>query len=274
MNIFECFLYGLMKGVTEFLPVSSPAHGVLLRELFGVQQTSPLQELLIHIGLLIALLISCGTYIEKLRRERKLLAKGRHVKKQDRRIEFDLRLIQTAAIPTLIGTILYGLFGNKLESLALVAFCLCLNGIVLYLPEHVPHGNKDSSKLSAFQALLIGLGGAISALPGVSRVGASYSCAVYVKSEKSRALEWIYIISIPALVILIAFDFVHIFTYGAGANLVSGVFGCIISAITALVSGMVGIYTMRFICNRSSVGIFAFYCWGVALLSFIIFLAA
>lgn len=274
MNLLECFLYGLIKGVTEFLPVSSPAHGILLRELFGVQQASPLQELLIHIGLLIALWISCGTYIEKLRRERKLLVKGRHVKKQDRRIEFDLRLIQTAAFPTLIGTILYGLFGFKLESLAMVALFLCVNGIILYFPEHVPHGNKDSSKLSAFQAFMIGLCGAAAALPGLSRIGASYSCAVYVKSEKSRALEWIYIISIPVLVILIVFDFIHIFTQGAGAYIASGVFGCIVSAVTAFISGMVGIYTMRFICNRSSVGVFAFYCWGVALLSFIIFLAA
>ena len=164
MNIFECFLYGLIRGITEFLPVSSPAHGILLRELFGEKQIAPLQELLIHIGLLIALLISCGTYIEKLRRERKLLAKGRRTKKLDRRIEFDLRLIQTAAVPTLIGTCLYGLFTSRWNSLALVALFMVINGVILYLPEHIPHGNKDSSKLSALQSILIGLGGAAAAL--------------------------------------------------------------------------------------------------------------
>ena len=274
MNIFKCFLYGLIRGVTEFLPVSSPAHGILLRELFGENQPAPLQELLIHIGLLIALLISCGTYIEKLRRERKLLAKGRRTKKLDRRIEFDLRLIQTAAVPTLIGTCLFGLFTSRWNSLALVALFMGINGMILYIPEHVPHGNKDSSKLSAFQGLLIGLGGAAAALPGISRVGASYSCAIHVKSDKSRALEWIYIMSVPVVVLLIVFDIIGIFTYGTGVVSASGILGCILSAVSAFFSGMIGIYLMRFVCNRSAEGVFAFYCWGIALLSFIIYLAA
>ena len=78
MSILENILYGFLSGFTEFLPISSQAHRVLLRYMFGEDTRNFLQEFLVHIGLLLSILIGCRESISRLRREQKMASGSRY----------------------------------------------------------------------------------------------------------------------------------------------------------------------------------------------------
>lgn len=274
MNIWESLLYGLVSGLTEFLPVSSRGHQSVLRTIFGVSQADPLRDIMIRISVLLAIIVSCGTYIEKLRRDQKTGRRSRRVRHMDSGTAYDLRIIRSAGYPMLIGMLLAAFTGSLSSNLALVALFFVVNGLVLYIPEHLPHSNKDASKMSALDSLLIGLFSALAIFPGISRVGCALSCSISRGSDRQKALNWVLILSIPAVVLWIIFDFISIFSVGIGYFSFQVFLGCLLSAVTAFASACLAIYIIRFILQRSDISGFAYYCWGMAMLSFILYLTA
>lgn len=272
MNIIESLIYGLISGLTEFLPVSSFGHQSVLKKLFGAVGTEPIRDIFIHIAVLLAIIVSCGTYIEKLRRNKNAGRRGRRGKHIDSSAAYDLRIIKSAAIPMLLIMLLRGFVVGLSDNLALVALFFVLNGFFIYIPEHLPQSNKDASQMSALDSLLLGLCGALSVLPGFSRVGCSLSLAVARGADRSTALNWVLIISLPAVALLLIFDFINIFSVGIGVITFQIFVGYILSAIAAFAAACCGIYIMRFITLRSDISLFGYYCWGVAMLSFILYL--
>ncbi len=275
MNILESIVYGIISGISEFLPVSSFGHQGLMKTIFGVTGPEPLRDIFVHIAMLIAVLISSGTYLERLRRERSTGTQRRKsVRQTDRRTAQELRLIRTACVPIIIG-LLFSLLTLKLRTnLIFIVLFFVINGILLYIPEHMLHANKSAGQLSFLDAILIGLFGALSVFPGISRVGSSLSCAIARGADQEKAYNWILIISIPSIFVLLFVDIISIFFTGFGVITFVSFFGYLISAIFAFASAMAGIYLMRLITRRSGITYFAFYCWGVAFLSFLLYLFA
>ena len=71
MNWLQNILYGFVSGLTEFLPISSEAHKVLLRRIFGISESSTIQDVLIHVAMLFAILTCCRALIAHLGREQR-----------------------------------------------------------------------------------------------------------------------------------------------------------------------------------------------------------
>lgn len=274
MNIWESLLYGLISGLTEFLPVSSKGHQAVLKELFGVTDAEPLRDIMIRISFLLAIIICCGTYIEKLRRDQKTGRRSRRNRFIDSSTAYDLQIIKTAGSSMLAVMLLAGFTGSFAGNLAMVALFFVINGLALYIPEHLPHSNKDASKMSALDGLLIGISSALSILPGISRVGCSLSCSIARGADKQKALNWVLVLSIPATVLWLVFDLISLFTVGIGYLTFQIFLGYLLSAMVAFAAACCGIYIIRFITLRSDISFFGYYCWGMALLSFILYLTA
>lgn len=271
MNWFEGFIYGLLSGLTEIMPVSSQAHQHILLRLFGIQAIDPIANLVVHLAILLALYIGCRGMIFKLRREQKALQRGRR-HPADVRSSYDLRLIRTAIIPLML-LMLCLIFTRRWQNNSLlIGFFSILNGLIIFLCERFPHGNKDSRYVSVLDAIALGIMGALSVLPGVSRVATSLSYATARGVDKQQSMNWVLILSIPALCVLCVFDIVGI----AGGAVVTGGFaviaGYILAAIGAFLGAYLCIFFLRTLVSRMNTAAFAYYSWGVALLIFVLFL--
>lgn len=270
MDWLEAILFGLISGLTEFLPVSAQAHEALMLKMFGTSAT-PLMRLLIHGAIGLALYQSCAEQISQLLREQRLIRVPRNRRKRqpDMVKVLDMRLLRTATIVLALGFLAYPTLSAWRGDLHVVAPVLVVNGILLYIPMHMATGNKDSRSMSQLDAVLLGLAGAVSLIPGISRVGIITSAGIARGADREQALRWSLLLSIPALVILLGMDLYGIITAGLGTvSLLETVF----AAIAAFGGAHAGIRIMRFLAVRAGFSGFAYYSWGAALFTFIMYL--
>ncbi len=276
MSWLESILYGLISGLAEFLPISSRGHQVILIQVFGISRQDPIRSVLIHLGALLALITCCASLIGRFRREARLAERYRHSRTAhtELKVGYDMRLLKTAAVPLLLGLLL-NVSTSKLENNPVwVILFFLLNGILLYIVEHIRHGNKDARSMSGFDAILIGISSALSVLPGISRVGINSLTATARGADRQHALNWALMLSIPALIILCCFDVLGIFGAQLAAVSFSLVLGYILSAVFAYIGAYSGILIIRFITVRTGYSGFAYYSWGAAMLLFVLYLIA
>lgn len=276
MNVLENIIYGIISGFSEFLPISSLGHQQLLKLFFGGSSPEPLRDIFVHIAFLVAVLLSCGTYIENLRREiqQKQRIGKRRSGQRERRFFYDTALLRGTTLIMLLGMVVLRIIFRASLSLSWIAFGFLLNGIMVFIPEYLPHGNKDARSMSGFDSLLLGLGSALSVLPGFSRVGIFLSAAVFRGADKVKAYNWALVLTIPSVLIFLIFDIITVFQFGLGMAGFISFLGYLLSGIFAFVSSLAGIYLIRFMLVRSGFAGFAFYCWGAAFLSFLLHLSA
>lgn len=274
MSLFESILYGLVSGFTEFLPVSSLGHQAVMMRLFGMDCREPVRDILVRLAVILSFFFGCRNMLTRLRREQLIASRSRRKRTYEKKGLFDLRLVKTATYPLVIGLLLY-IVTRKLEFRPIyLALFFLINGIIIMIPEYVRHGNKDSRTMSGLDAILMGLGGALSAFPGISRVGTSMGIALMRGADRHHALNWSLLLSIPALVLFLVFDIVNLFTISLGTVSFGVIAGYLLSAAAAFGGGYLSIIFIRFLTERSSFSGFAYYSWGAAMFSFVLYLIA
>lgn len=274
MHLLYSILYGLVSGLGEFLPVSAQAHQLLLQHLFGKSGPEPLRQLLVHIAVLAALLLACRQTLKSILTERGLAARARRTRGSrnlNHRL-YDLRIVKTAAVPMIVLLLLTTVPAGSCDQYLLLALFLVINGVVLYIPEHVRQGNKEARHMTGLDGVLIGTLGGLSSMPGISRVGMCTGAAVLRGADKRNAINWALLLSIPAIAILCIFDIVSLVSAGIGVSGFAGIFGCILSALVAFGAGFGGVNAVRFLSVRSGYAGFAYYCWGAAFFAVLLYL--
>ena len=273
MNWLQSIIYGLLSGFSEFLPISSPGHQIVLKKVFGLSESEPIRELMIHIALLLAIIVSGATYIVQIYRSLRNRRKGRGLR-SDKRSVYDYRIIVMSVISMLPLMLLHGLFQGIGNNFAILSLCFAVNGVLVYIPAHLAHGNKDSYKMSGLDGILMGVSSAIGIIPGFSRIGGAMTCAISRGADKIKAYNWILLVSIPALLFLILLDVLAWMSVGFAAVSFSLFMNYLVCALCAFVSAIAGIYLMRFLMYRVGFSAFGYYCWGAAMLTLILYLIA
>ena len=181
VTFFQVILLALVQGLTEFLPVSSSGHLVIVQKLLGISQPPVVYDVLVHLGTLAAVLIYFRYQWPSLSRRLLLLI--------------------------LIGSLPAGLAGLFLESriemifssLTLVGFGFLLTSIFLLLTYRLKKGGHSLKKLGGKQALIIGLFQALAILPGVSRSGATISGGLLTGLKPLAAFLFSFFLAVPAI---------------------------------------------------------------------------
>lgn len=270
-TFLKSIIYGFVLGCAQILPISSRAHKSILLKLFGMETSVPFSDLMIHIGLLAALLYVCNPGVNKIRKEFKTLSrgKGRAYKSST---YFDFKLLKAAMIPMLLGMILMWTTETLSGKLLYVALFLLINGAVLFLQDHASQGNKNASHFSKLESILLGLSGALSFLPGISRTGMMLSVGMLRGADREKVVDWVLLLTIPALILLCVFDIVVIISAGFGISSFLVFLYCLVSGITAFIGGYFAIRTLKALTVISGFSAFSYYSWGAALFCVVLYL--
>ena len=276
LSWFKNLLYGLFSGLLDILPVSAQAHSALLLKFFGVKASSDVQNLLIHLAVFAALYYSSQSNLVRMNRARALARVPKRKRKRplDVRSMMDWSLLKTMMIPALIGVYLRKFTAGISTNLLLIALFLFLNGVILYTPQFFPTSNRDSRTLSRVEGLLMGLGGAASAVPGISAIGTSTAIASLCGVDRLYGLDMALMMNMAISAGLAFLDILAIAANGFGVLSFMILIRYILSAGAAFGGCLLGIKLMRYLAAERGYSLFGVYCWGLALFTFILNLIA
>lgn len=177
MSAFAAILLGVLRGVTVFLPLSYSGHTALLSGLFGLNtETDALYALLLNISTLLSVVIAYGPRLRKMGVETMLYVTGRFENPLgEGRMPTNVRAVcflLSALIPTLVLLPLRCFAVSLSENLWFVCFALIVQGLLIFAADRfVKPGEKRDRTCSLLDVLLVGLGFALGAVPGLSPLG-------------------------------------------------------------------------------------------------------
>lgn len=270
LNAIQSLLYGFISGFTEFLPVSAETHRMFFNEMVGMDPEHPLLRLCVRLFALLGLLLACYNSIIRLRREHKLslIPSRRRRRQPDTALLLQRKLVFAAAIPLVVVLIFTIRFRHFSGILWLQGLILVINGILLYLPQFMLRGNKDARAMSGFDSFLIGFSGGLSVFSGFSRVATMVSVARMRGADKRFAVEISLLLCIPALICLSLIDFFSV----VSAQGSPGFLSCTLASLSAFAGSFLGVHVVRYFGRKPGFAAFAYYSWGAALLSLVLYL--
>lgn len=263
-------MYGLISGLTEFLPVSAETHRMLYLHLSGISPEPAVLRLCVRLFALLGMMLACRDILGRLRREQRLAAipPRRRRRKPDPACMMELRLAKVAALASAAGLLFYSRFKLYTDVLWLHGAILVLNGILLYIPQFVLRGNKDARAMSSLDGVLIGIAAALSVFPGFSRMAAMVSVARIRGGDKRFGVELALLLYIPMLIVLSLLDFVELISVQSQL----GFTVCAAASAAAMVGGFLGTKVIRYFGRKPGFTAFAYHSWGAALLMLILYL--
>lgn len=273
LNWLQCLVYGLVAGFTEFVPVSADSHMRLLGHMMGLDAQQTAYSAAVRIAALAALVLACWPQISRLRREQHIasIPAKRRKRQPDMNSIKDWKLMKTALFPLVLALICDIFLPELFLSLPMVILFCVVNGVLLYLPAYYPTGNKSSATVSGLDGFMIGLGGALSCFCGISRIAAMTGVGMLRGCDRQYIMNIALLLSVPALAVLAVLDIAALIAFGAGFT-VWTFLGCLLTAAAAFGGAYGGIITLRFLSVKAGFSSLAYYCWGFALFTLILFL--
>ncbi len=274
MNFWESILYGFISGFSELTPVSTQAHQGVMLYLFGMDTRLPFLDFCVHIGMILGLLVSLRTLLSRLRRDRKVFERSHHkrVRKQLPTGIYDLRIVRTAALPMIAGLLLYFACRKVEHNLVLLSAFMLLNGFFVILPEYMRLGNKDARGISGLDSLGLGIAGAASVVPGISRIGTTMGFSLFRGADRQNAYNWALLLSIPAILMFTGFDVLQLISGGFGSMTASVVICALSACVFSFFGSCSAVAFMRYLMVNLGCSGFGYFSVGAAIFTFIIYL--
>lgn len=272
-SIFEYIIYGFITGISEFMPVSTQAHQYLLRYFTGFQGDTAFIRLFVYLGCLAAICVSCGSRLVHIYREVRVvrLPKNKRNRMPDMVAVLDGKLVLTGLIPIVIALILANFTMLHMGNILVIVVMLIISGIMVYIPQFFPGGNRDSRSMAPTDGMLLGLMSGLSVIPGISRTGALLCCGRLRGCSKQYMLELSFLYGLAMLIGWILLQIVMLFVGGIAVTWMSAL-AALLAGAAAFGGGVLGIAIMRYLAVKQGFSTFAYYCWGLAVFCFAFYL--
>ena len=183
-EFIEILILSAIQGISEFLPISSSAHLIIVSNLYDLKTSSLLIDISLHLGSLLAIIFFFRKDLFDLRKNQKLLS-----------------LIIVGSIPLIIfGYILHTTeLIHLLRNIKVIAWTTLFFGIILYFADQRKIEKNISSNLNISSIIFIGLFQILALIPGVSRAGITMTAARFLKFNRVDSGKISFLLSIPAL---------------------------------------------------------------------------
>ncbi len=232
--VWQAILLGILQGFTEFLPISSSAHLILIRELLEWQPMDLTFDVMLHVGTLLALLFVFrqqwrqlwGEFLERFRRAHS----GR--KRASTQLVDGLILGTLPAL--LVGGWLQGRIEDHLRTPTITLVTLPLFGLLLWWADRAGSQQRDLKSVRRVDGLVVGIAQALALVPGVSRSGVTITAALFLGLSRTDSARFSFLLSAPLLALAAAGRLFHLWqVYPALPHLgVPLLFGVTFSFIT------------------------------------------
>ena len=227
-NIIEALFLGLIEGLTEFLPVSSTGHLLLVQHFLGFQSPGNTFAVLIQLGAILAIL---SVYFNKLWS----IARALPYEPEARR--FVLGVLIAFLPAALIGAVLHGFIKEVLFNPWIVCATLIAGGFVLLVIDtmQLEATEKDATRFPLSMYLKIGLLQCLAMIPGVSRSGATIVGAMLMGASKRAAAEFSFFLAMPTMAGAFAYDLLKNYKNLSGDDAAIIVAGFLAAFVAALI---------------------------------------
>ncbi len=217
MSFFHAIFLGLIQGVSEFLPISSSGHLIIIPKLIGISGQSLYFDLILHLGTTFAVVIyffkDLTTIFFTLLRD--LIKHLGNFKKYSGVSILGLKIIAGSVPAAVLGVLLDNYIENIFRNISYVVVFLFIGTVLLILAEYklrkignaenIPSENNDidndtlNTKISFKNSLLIGLFQSFAIFPGVSRSGSTISGGVFLDLTRAQAAKYSFLLSVPII---------------------------------------------------------------------------
>ncbi len=264
MEIIQVFILGIVQGIAEFLPISSSAHLIIFRDIFGIGSflTGEYEmcfDIALHFGTLLAILLYF--FKDFLNMLKEGFTKGTKTTNG--------KMLWYVVVATIPAAIVGVLFEDKIDELVrsnyvLICACLAIMGIIIYFADHYSEQIKTFKEMTLKDAILIGCSQVCALIPGFSRSGTTIAMSRALKIKREDAAKFSFYLSAPvvagAVVIkLLKGEMISLITFNAGAF--------IVGVLVSFISGLLCIkFLLRYI-KKHDYNIFMWYRFIMALLA-------
>lgn len=264
-------ILGIVEGFTEYLPVSSTGHMILVGDWLGFDgPRASVFEVFIQLGAILSVLI---IYKEKFIRMLYQYRCWNLFRRENWfRTDTGLTLAHVAAgiVPVMgIGYLAHHAIKTYLFSAGTVIIGLIIGGLFMLAAEkaHMKVRCKNVEKMTIVQAFLVGAFQMLALWPGFSRSGSTIAGGLFLGMSRKAAADFSFIIAVPVMIVACFYDLLKSLSYLSGNDLVMIAIGFVTAFIVAYVSVL---WFLKFL-NKSTLASFAYYRFVVALVSFLHF---
>ncbi|MDT8859844.1 undecaprenyl-diphosphatase UppP [Alkalihalobacillus sp. MEB130] len=263
MSIIEALIFGIVQGITEFLPISSTAHIVITQILLGYEFPGFGFEIYLHLASILAVVIY-------FRKDLLVVMFGfigyLMNRSEDNRAQFffGIYIIVATLITGVLGILLEDFIGASMKTPPFIAIALAVTGLFLIIIERfVQYGDRTEKEMTFKDSIIVGLGQTLAVFPGISRSGATLVTALFAGLSRDTAVRYSFLLSIPVILgssVLAIGDF----TDGALVTQV-GIPALVVSFIATFIFSWLGIVWLIEFLKKSKLVYFAVYCFAAAI---------
>ncbi len=262
MTVWQALALGIVQGVTEFLPISSSAHLILVPWLLGWPEPGLAFNVALHLGTLSAVLVYFYRDLLTIARAWLTgLAQRRPLGSPEARIGWAVLIgsVPAGVVGVLLNDAIDQYFhsgGGGVFAIGLTAVLLIGLGAALWLAERAGRRTRSLTEVGLRDGFLVGVAQALALLPGVSRSGGTIAAGLLLGFQRAAAARFSFILGIPAIVGAGMLETMHLLRTGLPASeRTLFVVGMAASAVTGFLAIA---FLLRFL-QRRSTGVFVLY---------------
>ena len=238
---------GFIQGLTEFLPISSSGHLIILKHWFNIEGDNLILNIVLHLATLLSIVVFF-----------------RHdIKKFIKNLPLWKNVIITTVTTAVIAILFKNIFENLFTITRVSAIGLGVTSIILFSTFRHMNGKKKIDELSVIDAILVGIFQAIAIIPGISRSGATICLQLWRRIERQDAFRYSFLVSIPAIIGALVMELPRL-------EYISNVdpFALIAGFLTAFFTGLIALKILLVVIQKTRLPFFGYYCLIMAFLAF------